>query len=139
MRIESIWLGCKVTLALVLVVSFVAPIALGQEMICSVSGSVFQLRGSYTITEIDIFHAPGGQSGIAQLIDQSGNQYGPWKAKIAPDKWVVNPNVYLTAGSYRLVDSDPGTYQGQANIYGVGSGGDTPPPEPDGPGPWGRG
>jgi hypothetical protein len=118
MRIGSIWLGCKATLALLIVVSFVAPIALGQQLICTVSGSNFQLRGPYTVTEIDISHKAGGQSGDVRLIDQSGNQYGPWNANVGLDTWVVYPNAYLTAGSYRLVDSDPGSYQGQATIYG---------------------
>jgi len=122
MRIGNIWLGCRVTLALLIVVSFVAPIALGQQLITTVSGSNFQLLGPCTVTEIDISHKTSAQSGNVRLIDQSGNQYGPWNAKIGIDVWVVYPNVYLTAGTYRLVDSDPGSYQGTAWIIGSATG-----------------
>ena len=118
MRLKSILFGCKATLALVIVVSFVAPIALGQQPICTVSGSIFQLSEPYTVTKIVISHKSDVQSGSVWLNDPIGNQYGPWNAKVEPDKWVVYPDAYLTKGSYRLVDSDPGTYQGQAWIYG---------------------
>ena len=119
MRIGSIWLVCKVTLALVIVVSFVAPIALGQQLICSVSGSNFQLYGPCTVTKIEVSHSNSGYQGWVKLIDANGIEYGPWNADVSSSTWRVdNLNQYLMAGSYRLVDSDPGTYQGQAWIYG---------------------
>ena len=118
MKIGSIWLGCKVTLSLVVVVSLVTPMALGQQLITTVSGSNFQLYGPWTVTRIEVSHSYGGQSGSVWLIDQSGNNYGPWNADASSSTWIVYPNAYLMAGSYRLVDSDPGTYQGQASIYG---------------------
>jgi hypothetical protein len=121
MRIGSIWLGCKLALALLIVVSFLAPIALGQQPIYTVTGSNFQLNGPCTVTRIDVSHSNNGQQyGKVWLIDQSGNNYGPWNADTSSSIWrVFLPNsIYLMAGTYRLVDSDPGTYQGQAWIYG---------------------
>ena len=118
MRIGSIWLGCKVALAVVIMVSLVAPIALGQQQICFVSGSIFQLYGPCTVTRIEVSHSYSGQSGNVWLIDQSGNQYGSWPADTSSSIWRVYMNQYLMAGSYRLVDSDPASYQGTAWIYG---------------------
>lgn len=120
MRIKSIWLRCKVTLALAIVVSFIAPIAMCQQIIpiCSVSGSNFQLYGPYTIASIEVSHSYGGQ-GWVKLIDANGNEYGPWwNVDTSSSIWKVYPKQYFMAGSYRLVDSDPGSYQGQATIYG---------------------
>jgi hypothetical protein len=117
MRIGSIWLGCKMILTLVIVGSFIAQMALSQQPI-TVSGSNFQLSVPYIVTKIEVSHSNSGQSGTVWLIDQSGNNYGPWVAEVRPNMWVVHLNEYLSPGSYRLIDSDPGTYQGQARIYG---------------------
>jgi len=118
MRIERIWFGCKVILASVIVVSSVASISLGEGLICPVSGSNFQLNELCFVTRIEVSHSNYVPSGNVWLIDQSGNNYGPWNADISSGSWKVFPNQYLLSGSYRLVDSDPGTYQGQARIYG---------------------
>jgi hypothetical protein len=118
MRIGSIWLGCKATLALLIVVSSVAPIAFGEQLICTVSGSLFQLDGPRTVAKIEVSHSTSEYSGWVKLIDQSGNEYGPWNADVRSSLWVVRDlNLNLMAGTYRLVDSDPGTYQGTAWIY----------------------
>jgi hypothetical protein len=133
MRIGSIWLGCKATLALVIVVSFVAPIALGQQLICPVSGANFQLHGPCTVTKIEVSHSSSGLQGSVKLMDANGVEYGPWNADTSSSIWKVYPNKYLAAGSYRLVDSDPGTYKGQAWIYGSNM--QEPPPPSTNPKP----
>lgn len=118
MRIERIWFWCKVFLASVIVVSSVTSISLGEGLICTVSGSNFQLNAPCFVTRIEVSHLNSGQPGNVWLIDQSGNNYGPWNADTSSGAWKVFPNQYLLSGSYRLVDSDPATYQGQAWIYG---------------------
>lgn len=126
MSISGILLGCKVPLILLMAIS-VLPIASGQELISSVSGSNFRLSEPYTVTMIQVSHSVSGQSGRISLVDQSGNGYGPWHADTSSSTWVVYPDVYLMAGSYRLVDSDPNTYEGEAWIYGYFE----QPPDPE--------
>jgi len=106
-----------------IVISSVAQISLGQGLICTVSGSIFKLMGPCTVTEIDIEHNNSGAQPVnINLIDQSGNQYGPWSAELGSDNtWVVYPELYLLAGSYRLVDLGPGRYLGHAWVYGYHS------------------
>jgi hypothetical protein len=87
-------------------------------MISSVSGSVFQLYGPCTVTRIEVSHTYSEPQGWVKLIDANGIEYGPWNADTSSNIWKVYLNQYFMAGSYRLVDSNPGTYQGQAWIYG---------------------
>lgn len=117
MRLRSIQLECKMALAVVILVSFMALTALGQQQVLTFQGSTFQLNEPNTVTRIDVFHKASAQTGSVQLIDASGNPYGPWQAAIEPDRWVVAPGVNLPAGSYRLIDSDPESYLGQFSLY----------------------
>lgn len=117
MRLRSIRLGCEMTLAVVILVSFVALSAPGPQQVLTFQGSTFQLNEPYTVTRIDVFHKASAQTGSVQLIDASGNPYGPWQAAIESDRWVVTPAVILMAGSYRLIDSDPESYLGQFSLY----------------------
>ena len=117
MRLKSIRLECKMALAVVILVSFMALTAQGQQQVLTFQGSTFQLNEPYTVTRIDVFHKASAQTGSVQLIDASGIPYGPWPAAIEPDRWVVAPGVTLPAGSYRLIDSDPESYLGQFSFY----------------------
>lgn len=121
MNRDSIRSTCKTILALVIVFSSLVPMALGQPLLYTVSGSNFQVYSSWSVTRIEVLHSYSAQSGSVWLIDQNGNQYGPWNADTSGSTWKVYWNdmpLYLYAGNYRLVDSDPGTYLGQAWIFG---------------------
>lgn len=110
-------MGCKSALGLVIIVSLLTPAALGG-MIASVSGSNFWLDGPCTITRIEVDHSESGGGGWVKLIDGNGNEYGPWDADTSSSTWEVYPDEYFMAGSYRLVDSNRGSYEGNARIYG---------------------
>jgi hypothetical protein len=125
MKKGRVLLGCKVTLALAIIEIFIAPMAVSEDLICSVSGQKFDLDGQCTVTKIVVSHSTGAQSGWISLIDQGGSEYGPWNADTRSPQWVVRGlDLNLMAGRYRLIDSDPATYQKQAWIYGIK---ETPP------------
>ena len=96
----------------------------------------FQVTGNWYISRICNYHwnnGNGAYPGTISLIDQNGNRYGPWQAVATSGtggansvNWVVNPNITIPQGNYRVVDSDQSTfstnsisgYQGFVTIQG---------------------
>jgi len=80
----------------------------------------FTLYDARTITSIQTFHWNGGQGATPGSIALQGKDkrlFGPWKATgVADDQglnnayWLVQPNTLLEAGTYTVLDSEPGTW-----------------------------
>jgi hypothetical protein len=80
----------------------------------------FAIPRARTITEIGTYHwyGPRGNVGYIGLQNvNNGTVYGPWQASGytglngAQDVlWVVSPNVYLPAGTYKIIDSGQNTW-----------------------------
>ncbi len=69
----------------------------------------------------------GAPPGKLTLKSASGQTYGPFQAKgtsgqnNAPNvNWIADVNLQLPAGTYQLIDSDPGTWSQNAQTRGVG-------------------
>lgn len=120
MKLGNIWHIFSLVFALILVISVSAmAVAQDEPLVSTVSGYYFQLDDSYTVTEIRSYHSYGAQPGWIKLEDQNGNIYGPWYPTLESGTyWIIRDNIYLNAGSYKYIDSDTSTYQGQAWIYG---------------------
>lgn len=78
----------------------------------------------YVLTEIWTYHwnsSRGTAPGTIALEGSDGTRYGPWQAE-AVNKvyWVAKPNVKVPAGSYRVIDSDPGTWAQNGDSGGQG-------------------
>lgn len=83
-----------------------------------------------SITKIRTYHWNNGYGafpGRIGIIDaNSGSEIGTWNAVGEPDGgvpnayWVAYPNVQLRAGTYRIVDSDAGTWSQNSGTGGVG-------------------
>ena len=80
----------------------------------------FTLHDPRTITAIQTFHWNGGKGakpGSIALQGKDKTLFGPWVAKGKADEkgvanayWEVNPNQLIEAGSYTVLDSEPGTW-----------------------------
>jgi uncharacterized Zn-binding protein involved in type VI secretion len=82
------------------------------------------------ITTIQTYHwnnARGTAPGTVGLRASDGKMYGPWQASGTPGQggvpnanWIVKPNVVLPAGTYTVVDSNPGTWSQNGGSGGKG-------------------
>jgi len=79
----------------------------------------FVLTKATLITRIENYHYfnNGTLPGTIALINEQGQQFGPWSATgtagqggVQNAYWVVRPNINLPAGTYTVYDSDPGTW-----------------------------
>ncbi len=80
----------------------------------------FTLYDSRTITSITTFHWNGGKGALPGSIALQGKNkrlIGPWQASAIDDGqglanayWEVKPNIMLEAGTYTVLDSEPGTW-----------------------------
>lgn len=90
----------------------------------------FSLAEPYQVTQIDTYHWNDGQGatpGTIALEGSNGVTYGPWQARGLPGQggvenayWVVEPNIRLDPGSYKVIDSDPSTWATNDEAGGVG-------------------
>lgn len=82
--------------------------------------TTFTLDRPHLITQITNYHwnnAQGAAPGTIGLKDGSGKQYGPWQpgtrigqGGVPNAYWDVFPNIVVPAGTYTIIDSDPGTW-----------------------------
>jgi len=81
--------------------------------------TIFSITKPYFVTRIYTYHWNGGRGsppGKISLIDSNMNEHGPWEARgvassgVTNASWLVEPSIVLPAGTYRVIDSDPGTW-----------------------------
>lgn len=87
--------------------------------------SQFVMEKDHYITQLWTYHWNGGKGAAAGTItvrSQDGKStYGPWQADLNNGVyWVAKPNVWMPAGSYTVIDSDPGTWATNAESGGQG-------------------
>jgi hypothetical protein len=93
--------------------------------------TMFTVNAPVVVNYIQTYHwnfGQGARAGRIGLRDQSGFVYGPFNAAATPGSggrqnvnWVANSiAVALPAGSYTVVDSDPGTWSQNAQSQGRG-------------------
>lgn len=91
----------------------------------------FEVASETVVTKIETYHwndASGNAStGEISLRGDDGKVYGPWETVGRPGQgdvpnayWAASPNVTLPAGTYTIVDSDPGTWSQNADSGGEG-------------------
>jgi len=84
----------------------------------------FTIDKSYFLTEILTYHWNDGKSpppGTVSLKDASGKTYGPWQTTLRSGVyWIATPSITLPAGTYTLLDSDPGTWSQNEETGGAG-------------------
>lgn len=95
------------------------------------SPTVFTINQPQTITYIMNYHYfnRGAMPGTIALRHSDGTVYGPWQATGKPGQggvanalWEVAPNTGIKAGTYTVMDSDPGTW---SRNQGSGEAGNT--------------
>ncbi len=85
---------------------------------------------SMKVTEIATYHWNDGKGqtpGTIALAGSDGKTYGPWQTTGLPGQggvpnatWVAKPNEVVPPGSYKVVDSDPGSWSQNADSGGQG-------------------
>ena len=91
----------------------------------------FDLASTSTITKIETYHwndaAGNGSTGTISLRAADGEVHGPWETVGRPGQgdvpnayWAASPSVTLPAGSYTVIDSDPGTWSQNSDSGGEG-------------------
>jgi len=82
------------------------------------------LNQSYFLTYILTYHwngSKGTPAGTISLRDSSGKVYGPWQAKLESGVyWTADPETAVPAGTYTVIDSDPGTWSQNSETGGRG-------------------
>ncbi|MBI3972696.1 MAG: hypothetical protein HY332_15570 [Chloroflexi bacterium] len=94
------------------------------------AATVFRFDQSVLVTRITNYHWTDGRGappGTIALRSADGTLFGPWPARGTSGtggaqnvNWVVEPDVVLLAGTYTVVDSDPGTWSHNAESAGRG-------------------
>ena len=94
------------------------------------SPTVFTLATEKTLTSLQTYHwnvGKGALPGTLSLSNSNGTVYGPWQAVGLPGQggvpnayWKATPNILLAAGTYTIIDSDPGTWSQNAGSLGKG-------------------
>ncbi len=92
--------------------------------------TVFTFNQPYKITKITNYHwnnAKGAAPGTIALRSQSGQVYGPWSASSSSGQggvpnayWHVYPDIVVPAGTYTVIDSQPGTWAQNSGSQGAG-------------------
>jgi hypothetical protein len=92
--------------------------------------SEFTLDRPVTVTRLQTYHwnfGSGRSPGTIGLIGPDGAMLGPWPARGEPGQggvpnanWVVEPQIRLAPGRYRVIDSDPGSWSQNAASNGAG-------------------
>jgi hypothetical protein len=93
--------------------------------------TVFTLRAPMLISRIITYHWNYGQgvpAGTIALQGQDGRIYGgPWPTRGTSGtggaqnvNWVAEPHAFLPAGTYTVIDSDPGTWSHNSGSAGSG-------------------
>lgn len=82
------------------------------------------------LTYLMTYHWNGGKGylpGSISLVSVGGETFGPWPAHgqggqaNAPNVyWIVNPNIVVPAGKYRVIDSDPASWAQNGQSGGLG-------------------
>lgn len=89
----------------------------------------FKLTQASHITLIENYHYNNKRSpGYMGFISEDGKEYGPCTAVGSPTVppaallwyWQCNPNVTLPPGTYKVIDSDPGTWSHNSESAGSG-------------------
>jgi len=95
------------------------------------SPSKFTSKETWKITQIYTYHWNDGQgqepSGTISLESEDGTLYGPWETigvdgqgGVAYAYWVAYPDETIPAGTYTVIDSDPGTWSQNNDSDGAG-------------------
>ena len=83
------------------------------------NSTIFVLTKTTYVTRIENYHYfnRGVLPGTISIRSRSGQTYGPWscygkagQGAVHNATWVAEPNIQLPAGSYTVIDSDPGTW-----------------------------
>ena len=93
--------------------------------------TTFTVDWPLAVTQIRTYHWNDGSGtstpGTIELVDETGTTYGPWQATgeagsngVPNVYWVVEPNVELSPGEYRVVDSDSSTWSWNEETEGRG-------------------
>ena len=90
----------------------------------------FTLGKPAIVTDLTTYHymdAGLPSSGTLGLKSSDGKTYGPWPTKGLDGQggkknafWQATPNAEIPAGSYTVVDSDPGTWSTNSKAKGIG-------------------
>lgn len=74
----------------------------------------FTMAKDHWVTEVGTYHYNDGKgkaAGTIVLKASDGTTYGPWQAELDQGwYWRAKPNMWLPAGSYTVIDSDPSTW-----------------------------
>ncbi len=93
--------------------------------------TTFTLAAARGITYLSTYHWNDGKgttkAGLLSIQAADGTIFGPWKRVGLPGMggvknatWECHPNVYLPAGTYTVIDSDPTTWSQNAGSSGRG-------------------
>ncbi|MDZ4169736.1 MAG: hypothetical protein U1E26_08785 [Coriobacteriia bacterium] len=90
----------------------------------------WEAETSMIVTEINTYHwndGKGKSPGTLALQSGDGKTYGPWQTSGLPGQggvpnatWVAKPDEVVPPGTYKVVDSDPGSWSQNADSKGVG-------------------
>lgn len=92
--------------------------------------TTFTIKEPHVITLIQNYHwnnARGARPGTIGFRGENGLTYGPWQATGSPGQagvpdayWTVRPQVSIPAGTYTVIDSDPGSWAHNSTSFGRG-------------------
>ncbi|HWR58210.1 MAG TPA: hypothetical protein VN328_04905, partial [Thermodesulfovibrionales bacterium] len=92
--------------------------------------TTFTINSPHVVTLINNYHwnnGKGARPGTIGLRTQSGQMYGPWQATGKPGQggvqnayWECYPKVTIPAGTYTVIDSNPGTWVQNSDSRGSG-------------------
>ncbi|HNQ16198.1 MAG TPA: tetratricopeptide repeat protein, partial [Pyrinomonadaceae bacterium] len=91
----------------------------------------FTTNRPFVVTYIQTYHWNNGRGtsrpGTIALKASNGTTYGPYQARGTPGQggvpnanWEIKPNVTIPAGTYTIIDSDPGTWSQNSQSGGRG-------------------
>lgn len=84
----------------------------------------FEINIRFWFSEIWTYHWNGGggtAAGTISLVAADGTTYGPWTTTLNNGVyWVAYPNMYIPAGTYTVIDSDPSTWSQNSETGGQG-------------------
>ncbi|GEM_PF-6284762 len=111
-------------------VEFFAIRSIGAAYNGATAPATFTIYESWLVTYIATYHwndAQGAEPGTIALQSSDGTVYGPWQATSLPGQggvpnayWIVNPGIVIPAGTYTVIDSDPGTWAQNQETGGAG-------------------